>query len=126
MDFKNFGNNALHNKFILYLLLLITATNLLFSDFIPICVLILFGLLSSLITSNKIIILSIALISMWLYKFNVQKVDYVEGMDNQPDINSYSNLLKIQKEILSNISTLEQSLENAEKIVKNITQIADS
>ena len=128
MDFKKICNNALHNTFLLYLLLLITAINLLFSNLTAICVLILFGLLSSLFTSNKIIILSIALISMGLYKFDPRSTDNdnVEGMDNASDVSSYKNLLNIQKEILSNISTLEQSLGNAEKIVENMTKNTDS
>lgn len=126
MDFKKICNNALHNTFLLYLLLLITAINLLFSNLTAICVLILFGLLSSLFTSNKIIILSVALISMGLYKFEPRSSDNVEGMDNASDVSSYKNLLNIQKEILSNISTLEQSLGNAEKIVENMTKNTDS
>ena len=109
MDLKKIGNNALHNKFLLYLLLLIVALSLLFNDLISICELISVGFFTSFPTNNKIIILSIALIAMWLYKLNVPNVvDSVEGIDNVPDINSYSKLLKIQKKIMKNISTLEQ------------------
>ena len=73
-----------------------------------------------------IIVLLIALISIWLYRFGVSNRDdknsNVEGMYNAGDISSYKNLLKTQEEILRNISTSEISLGSAEKIVENMTK----
>lgn len=124
MNLKQIASNALHNKFILYLLLLITAFNLLVNNIVAICVLVLFALVSSLFTTNNTIILSVALISMWLYNFDSRKI---EAMGNATDdISSYKDLLQIQKEIMSNISSLEQSLENAEKFVAKLTKSTDS
>lgn len=123
MNLKQIASNALHNKFILYFLLLITAFNLLLNNIVAICVLVLFALVSSLFTTNKTIILSVALISMWLYNFDSRKI---EAMGNATDLSSYKDLLQIQKEIMSNISSLEQSLENAEKFVAKLTNSTDS
>lgn len=123
MNLKQIASNALHNKFILYFLLLITAFNLLLNNIVAICVLVLFALVSSLFTTNKTIILSVALISMWLYNFDSRKI---EAMGNATDLSSYKDLLQIQKEIMSNISSLEQSLENAEKFVAKLTKSTDS
>ena len=124
MNLKQIASNALHNKFILYFLLLVTAFNLLVNNIVAICVLVLFALVSSLFTTNNTIILSVALISMWLYNFDSRKI---EAMGNATDdLSSYKDLLQIQKEIMSNISSLEQSLENAEKFVAKLTKSTDS
>ena len=99
---------------------------MLFCDPRAACVLITFALLSRGCTSNMIIVLLIALISIWLYRFGVSNRDdknsNVEGMYNAGDISSYKNLQKTQEEILRNISTSEISLGSAEKIVENMTK----
>lgn len=124
MNLKQIASNALHNKFILYFLLLVTAFNLLVNNIVAICVLVLFALVSSLFTTNNTIILSVALISMWLYNFDSRKIEAIGNATD--DLSSYKDLLQIQKEIMSNISSLEQSLENAEKFVAKLTKSTDS
>ena len=141
--FLKSGNNILHNRFILYFILIVSILNIIgfatSGNLLSPVIFVLVGFLTTFFSKNMLVILMVSLLITNI--LNYGDVSNMEGMDNETDkskedtkskeptddeINEmkekYSELFELQNTILDGMDKVTQSLDKAEPILNKLKE----
>ncbi len=132
------GNNILHNRFILYFILMISILNIIgfttSGNFISPVIFVLVGFLTTFFSKNMLVVLMVPLLITNILNYGNTNM---EGMDNEEDTKEkeppsdedmtemkekYSELFELQNTILDGMDKVTQSLDKAEPILNKLKE----
>ena len=131
------GNNILHNRFILYFILMVSILNLIGfatnGNLLSPVIFVLVGFLTTFFSKNMLVVLMVPLLITNILNYNESNM---EGMDNEDEkeetppsdeeINEmkekYSELFELQNTILDGMNKVTQSLDKAEPILNKLKE----
>ena len=131
------GNNILHNRFILYFILMVSILNLIGfatnGNLLSPVIFVLVGFLTTFFSKNMLVVLMVPLLITNILNYNESNM---EGMDNEDEkeetppsdeeINEmkekYSELFELQNTILDGMDKVTQSLDKAEPILNKLKE----
>jgi len=132
------GNNILHNRFILYFILMVSILNIIgfttSGNLLSPVIFVLVGFLTSFFSKNMLVVLIVPLLITNI--LNYGNISNMEGMDNEEekekdppsdeemaDIkDKYSELFELQNTILDGMDRVTQSLDKAEPILNKLKE----
>ena len=132
------GNNILHNRFILYFILMVSILNLIGfatnGNLLSPVIFVLVGFLTTFFSKNMLVVLMVPLLITNILNYSESNM---EGMDNEDEkeetpppsdeeINEmkekYSELFELQNTILDGMNKVTQSLDKAEPILNKLKE----
>ena len=131
------GNNILHNRFILYFILMVSILNLIGfatnGNLLSPVIFVLVGFLTTFFSKNMLVVLMVPLLITNILNYSDSNM---EGMDNEDEkeetppsdeeINEmkekYSELFELQNTILDGMDKVTQSLDKAEPILNKLKE----
>ena len=142
--FLKSGNNILHNRFILYFILLVSILNIIgfatSGNLLSPVIFVLIGFLTTFFSKNMLVVLIVPLLITNMLNYGSSDM---EGMDNEEDDKSkedknskeppsddelnemkenYSELFELQNNILDGMDKVTQSLDKAEPILNKLKE----
>ena len=131
------GNNILHNRFILYFILMVSILNIIgfttSGNLLSPVIFVLVGFLTTFFSKNMLVVLIVPLLITNI--LNCGNMSNAEGMDNEEDKEEhpsdeemtemkekYSELFELQNTILDGMDKVTQSLDKAEPILNKLKE----